>query len=888
MKIIKPLTLGVLHKPYQMGGRNFFVVSALGFFRLGAVNERFLSESLQWPFVTSSLPKGQPLDEVMPKQHAEVIVLGNAYTPGGQPCTELLVQLCMTDVSGTPSINKCLRITGNRNWSSSIFSTTHSSRATPFSAMPLDYEHAFGGSGHPENPLGRGYAGGRLSALFKRKSGAMPNISHINEPDYSPWQQRTPAGLGPQNITWAPRNKKLGTYNQAWLDHDAPGLARDIDWSVFNLAPPDQRAKGFFQGGENYCLHHLHPKKTQIEGKLPQFQARAFIQKIGQFGQTVSEVAMQMDTVWFLPEYELGIVVYHGQVEVQDSDALDVTSLMVAYEHSDTPKSLAHYQMVMALRLDPATAALHVFNESQLAADYSPEEKVRRCESQKQAENVDLAKRQEQLDLADAQFWLDQGSAPPPGYVVPRATPQEFGLVTTELVTEGDFDLAKTLEHANEICVSAEQQGQAALQKVAQIELVTRSAVSTNELIAAAIERGALPAYDLLVPDETGFDPQTATLSSALDAARTKGAFDDSATYAEAMAAVKKMSAQRREVRRASPTVTCPDLPLLPEVSLKLGVQIRQWKQEGICLAGRDLAGANLVGIDFSGADLRQIMLEEADLRDAKFVGANLQGAVLTGATLDSADFSHANLADANLSGSRGLSIRFQNTDLSRAQALSASWPKANLQAANLDKLLAVKLDLSGSVLNDASANQALLLEANADDSQWLRATLNQTVMLRASLKRADFSSAYLNKTVLIEAQMQASLWNNSRWDKLQATGNKTNWTNAILQGVQAKECGLHSAIFSQADLRGAQFLRCDFGQCDMHAAKMDDGIFSYSLFLQTNLRCASIQRADFFQALCRKTDFCGANLSNTSFSQCELTDSIGTDGKTERVRRQA
>jgi uncharacterized protein YjbI with pentapeptide repeats len=898
MKIIKPLTLCTLQKPYQLAGRNYFVVSALGFFRLGAVNERFLSESLQWPFVIPSLPKGQPLDEVMPKQQAEAIVLGNAHAPGGQPCTELTVRLCMTDAAGAASIDKCLRITGDREWRGGLSGSWQLpglgqlSKAKPFSSIPLDCQHAFGGPGHPANPEGRGYDSQRLAAILGRRYGAMPNIEYANQTSSTPWQRSAPAGFGPLNVGWEPRSKKFGTYNSVWREQDAPGFARDIDWSVFNQAPSDQRAKSHFRGGETYCLHNLHPKKALIEGKLPQFQARAFILKNDQTAATApAEIAMTMDTVWFLPEHDLGIVIYHGQTDIADSDALDVAALMVAYEDSNAPKSVEHYRQVMALRLDPATAALHVFNESQLAANRSPQEQAHRAAAQQQAETIDIAKRQEQLDLMDAQFWADYGSAPPPGYVGPVAKATPFGLVTAELVTEGDFDLAKTIEDAKAMAADAEQQGRAGMEQLAQQEVPQTPAVTPAQMLAAAIERGAIPAYDLLPPDETGCDPETAKLLAALDDALAKGGLDDpqqQISYAQAKQAILQTPALRRQARRASPTATPSDLPLLPEVALQLGQQARQWWQSGICLAGRDLAGANLAGLDFSGADLRQVMLEDADLSGAKLSGANLQGAVLTGAKLDQADFAAANLCEANLSASHGRQINFQNANLSRAQALSASWPQANLQSANLDDMLAVKLDLCGAVLNDASANRALLLEAKADDSQWLRATLTQTVLLRASLRRADFGAARLTKTVLIEAQMQDSRWQQAKWTGVQGTGGNTDWSRAALQGVQARECGMHSAVLAGADLRGAQFLRCDFGQSNMQGAKLDDGVFSHSLFLQTNLRCASARHADFYRALCRKTDFCGSDLSGASFAQSELTDAIGTDGKTDRQRRTA
>ena len=85
MKIVKPLTLGLLHKPYRYKGQNHFVIAAMGFFKLGDVNERFLTENLQWPKVVQALPVGRPVDEVMPKLRGEVLLAGHAYAPKGKP-----------------------------------------------------------------------------------------------------------------------------------------------------------------------------------------------------------------------------------------------------------------------------------------------------------------------------------------------------------------------------------------------------------------------------------------------------------------------------------------------------------------------------------------------------------------------------------------------------------------------------------------------------------------------------------------------------------------------------------------------------------------------------------------------------------------------------------
>ena len=168
MKIIKPQTLGLLYKPYGFSGRNYFVVSAIGFFRLGAENPRFLTENLQWPHVVASLPIGQVLDEVMPKQQAEVLLLGNAYSLNKKPVAQVQVNLCVEGVQGATGIKKSLCVTGDREWQSGLLSRRVVTNPKPFTQMSLDY----GRAQYDES-----------NGLLGSSQGKLPNITYVLSPE---------------------------------------------------------------------------------------------------------------------------------------------------------------------------------------------------------------------------------------------------------------------------------------------------------------------------------------------------------------------------------------------------------------------------------------------------------------------------------------------------------------------------------------------------------------------------------------------------------------------------------------------------------------------------------------------------------------------------------
>lgn len=880
MKIIKPQSLGVLNKPYSYLGRHYLSVAVIGFFPLGTRTERFLTENKQWPHVVASLPPGQPLDEAMSKPGGEVLLVGSAHVPDRRACTSLTVQLQVDDLSGQPSISKCLCVCGEREWRSRVLRTPRVGRPKPFLDMPLTYSRAFGGARNPVNPDG---CGSRALGLGHAR-GAMPNVSYPPKTVDDAWRANVPAGFGPIPVGNAARRSKFGSYGRTWRKFDAPGFARDIDWSVFNMAPPDQWTHSPFHGGEHYMLRNLHAKHAELEGALPSLAARAFVLSPEQAPDHAREVPLRMDTIWFMPDRDLGVAIYHGHIEIQDSDGLDVGVLMAGYEHKDAPKPGSHYREVMQLRLDPRTALLHVFNDSQLAPERSEAERARRALAQRDAEQAALQRSQQRLDLLDGEYWARRGTPPPPDHRPARATLPALGLMTAETAAEGDFELSEIVTKAKALAAEAERRGKQALAKAPPMPPAT---VDSAKLLAAALERAAKPAHDLLPPTQAGKDPQVEAMLAQLPEPASNAGEKERAQHETARAAITRIPALRRQARRGAPKVTLPSLPYPSETAKGLGAQIRQWHQAGVPLAGRDLAGADLSGVDFSGADLREVMLDGADLTDARFVGANLQGAVFVGARLERADFFGADLTGANLCESQGSDVSFEKANLSGAQVLGAQWPRANLRGARLRRLLGIRLACPAAVFDEADASRATLFDLDADESSWQACTLEKTVFLRARLQRGNFRRAALKKTVFNLSELQHSRWDNATLDHVQA-GGKTSWRDAAMVGAVARHCGFHGADLAHIDMKDAQFLRCDFGQCDMRAALLTGSAFSHCGLYRSDLRSAEAAGVEFFRCLCRKTDFTGARLLGAAFVQSERSGSIPPEGVVQQARRSA
>lgn len=888
MKIVKPLTLGVLSKPYRYRRSNRLALAVYGFFRLGgATEERFLTENLQWPGVLANLPPEQPLDEVMPKQYGEVLLSGYAHAPGGQAVHEMAVRLSCA------SVDKTLRITGDREWYYGLLPWYQTTRPQPFTRLPIGYERAFGGPKHPGNLLGRGYSGNALAGFFGKNQGLLPNVEYPGQPITRHWRRVAPAGFGPLDLRWTPRQSRGGSYDAAWLAEDAPGLARNIDWRIFNRAPEDQWLPGFFQGGETYRLEGLHSQGV-LSGTLPHHRMRAFIQRQGAAG--IEEVLLNWDTVWFMPEggdpaHPLGVAVWHGEVEVGDSDGLDIKTLMAAYEDPAQTRGLDHYRQVFAWRTDPAEAALHTFNEIELAPALHPAELARLAAAEAQAQAEQGAQREAQVAdlLAEVNAQLAESGLPPqPPLQLP---PSDLKPPSPAAIAAGDFDLSGYLAQARQLADSAQAQAESARQSMAEeaaeLDALTRAQTqASDELEVAeqawqeALHKASQPAVDLL----GGTADSDADCRQLLDvwACQPPPSDAEAAQRRATLASLLAAKADKRAARRAAPHPAAQPLP--PSAAARLGQQVLAWIGAGVCLAGRDLAGADLQGAQLEGVDLRQALLEHADLRGANLRGAQLEGAVFAGARLEGADFSGARLNSANFSASQGGDVSFKGADLSQVLALEAQWPRADLRAALLHKLVSHRFDLSGAKLDGAQGEGTLLPEALLTGATAYAACFNMAVAWAADCRGADFSGAQLDACLLLDAQLQGSCWSGARLNKVQA-GGKADWSMADLSSVSMVQCGCNGACFTAANLAGAQLYKCDFGRCDLTSADLSGALLSGSLFFAANLSSCRAPGSDWFGALCRKTDFSRADLTDASLVQVELTEARFVKTQMQGVR---
>jgi hypothetical protein len=150
----------------------------------------------------------------------------------------------------------------------------------------------------------------------------------------SPKQRPEPASFGPLDLSWPRRFRRMGkNYDAGWLQNDFPGFARDIDWTVFNAASPDQWwDRDTLPEQASWRIWNMHPQKPVQEGTLPPWHARCFISRLRQEETLFEEITLRATTVWFFPHLEQMVLIWQGHIRINEDDAADVLHLMPALE----------------------------------------------------------------------------------------------------------------------------------------------------------------------------------------------------------------------------------------------------------------------------------------------------------------------------------------------------------------------------------------------------------------------------------------------------------------------------------------------------------------------------------------------------------------------------
>lgn len=840
MQVVKPQAMGLSTRPIEYRQRfGLCITAALHVPFAQGERGTLWGEQSMWDFLAAAM--GEPLiDEGVAKLTPEFLVHGKAFAPAHQPAACAV----RASLGGT---SKTLLVFGDRFWDG-----TSASAPQPFDGMPIDWAHAYGGADLPTNPAGVG-------RQLRDGHRPLPNIERSDDPLRHPDHAAQPAGWHRLDPGHPQRLRYRGTYDADYLKLHAPGFAPDLDWRYFNLAPADQWLDGPLRGDEPFVLENLHPHQPRIEGRLPGLRARVFASyAVAGSEPRLREVPMRATTVWFFPDAERLVLLFHGLAEVASDDGSDVVGLTGAVERLGEAKEDAHYLRVLAQRADPRMGVVHSLRDSDLlpaGLDATDPAAVKAGEAfAMEGLQAEAQVRRAQVDVALARDEARAAGRDPDamGIVMPKREPQP-----------APDELAQYLERKIE---EAERQ---------QWEALNGTLIQMEKALAFAAERGIdLSQLQHRGPPVFKAEREVERLRGVAQAANR--GFDARAVYGPLL--------QKELVEVTGYLAGAHLQPPAPSMDPAAAAQLRAEMAVAVPAGMKHFSGMDFTGADFSGLDLRGLnfsgaWLESANFENANLSGANLSHAVLAHANLRGAIAVGASLVGANLGRARLAGAVLEDADCGNARFDGCDWRGARLRGARVDGASWMDVAWRGVDMQRAHAAGQLFYKQDLRGTVFAEAVMDDTNFIECDLRGCDLRAASLARASFV----------NCRLDGAQASGVQADGA------VFVEGCTLVGANLGRASLGSANFGGMDLSQVSLVGSVLDGANLigtrlngsdwrlaraKGALLCKADLGRARMAGADFSQAVLQRADLRGADLRQSNLFGADLAR-VRLDGDT-------
>ena len=928
--IIKPRKLGILTKVERRGAQASLIVSALGLFSLTEPSD-FEFDTALWPMAIKEMPPGAIFDMAMPKPCGEVLFAGRAMAPQGEAVPAMAV-----DVAVGP-MRKRIAVFGDRAWRPAAGGVVFT-QPQPFVEMPLAPERAFGGPGHPDNAAGRGFEAERR--VEAGEIVMLPNIEDARRPIRLVSDQPPPVRPGPLDPAHPSRRALAGTYDDQWLKHDFPGLARDADPRLFCMAAEDQRIAGYFAGDEPFRVAGFQAQRPEIVGTLPGLRVRIFVRLAG-LPDGLVELPSVIDTVWLFPSAGKGVLVYRGACAVEDVEGDDATHVMLAYERlSDEPRPLAHYHEVFRLRTDPEQSFKYILADRQLSPEPDLAVLAQRLAAREAhaAAQMDKSQRAQELVVRDA---LARAGLPAQFMpAVPKPDPLPFWLPTPAEIESGEIDFAELFEGIDTLNAKMKTMADEAAAKAGdQMQAVERFRRSGDldeiDALLATLDlpepvtladKVNLPA-DFVMPAAAPDDEQSLRDASGRffdrpEARLLAPAYDG---IEQALAAVVEPPETTRPAPPDAPLDPTPmtglpprpPTPDNPAAMAKLAAAFPGLAAPGGSLDALldDLLGDKAPATAAADAPDARASLTQASARLGEVEPDIREGiasmrrlapepvfpvqplspevAARFGAIV-AAEARTASLAGRDMAGAVLAGQSFAGLDLTGAFFERCDLRGADFTGARCSKAVFAGADLRGADFSGAVLAEANLGSADARGTRFLRADLTKAQMLKINLAGADLSGALLEDINFIESdlsdvrlvgaqmkQVVAVRLSMARIDLSQAVLESCSFVEVEAQGMVARGMRAFKLSAVKFNAAGADFSSASLQQCGFHAGcDLTTARFDGASGMNGAFRQARLAGASFIGAIFNRVDFGEADLTDANLRLVSLKQSVLTKAR--------
>ncbi|NUP06707.1 MAG: DUF2169 domain-containing protein [Polyangiaceae bacterium] len=865
MKVIKPLRLSLIHRVFDHRKKHIMVMTVAYCFPFSRPRSP-VTEVEMWKMAGTDLGRFGVLDNWMFKPQAEVLVTGSCFT-GERAKGSEFVRLSVGP-SEKRVVDKKLYVFGDRKWT-----LLGASEPQMFSRMPIDYAHAFGGEKYDHNPIGKGIA--PLKDEAGTETHPLPNVEDPKHVIKSKGDKPPPASLSAWDMTWPVHfQKKMGTYDAKWVEKNGFALADDIDFSLFNVAAPDQRVDRMWDGTEDIRVENMHPDKRVVETKLPGFKARCLVRFKSEYEkeQKLHDLPLRADTIHVFPHQERAIVFMRATTEIHTTDATDIELALAALEDRDEPKPIAHYEDVIALRSDPDKGALYSLRDH----DLMPNAAELSATFPKLGDPLEVAlEREGLLEQNQYQRVLREYAANRERLLAQNVEPDKIPPPPKPPEKPGDINLEELPAILDRVERERTQAEEHAAAQRAQAESQLESISKEHNLDLDALKKQAKA--EGLGPPKFTAEGELERLGQLADLAESQGVdpkelrerIDDPNFRAKLLDAEQQFRVKYRlsgHMQDAAPTLT-------PEASEALREEILSMKR-GAVRTRRDFTGADLAGMDLSGLDLEGVFFESANLRGANLSGARLKDAVLARADLTDAVLRDARLPHANLGRAKLVNADLTSADLTEAILYEADLSRAKLAKANLTKANTFGLTCDRTDFSGAEAANMFFHKTNLKGALFRGAKINLCVFTECDATGIDASSSDFAQSVFLNSKADGAVFTDSVLDNfriVQSSFEKADFKNARMPGSNLRGAKLAGARFDNVNLR-----RSDLSTADLKGASLERALLVECLMLDVVLEEAKLSGANLMLAIMHRANLRGADVTNANLFCADLTGAAG------------
>lgn len=916
MKVVKSLHSGVLHRNFEMEGKTFFSVGSLWGFSL-STGKPLLEKDL-WPIILNALPEGEAFDTGLPKFRAEYLVAGSFLS------TELVPGGTVRIECG--NLSKTLAVFGDRYWNSTSFDGPE-----PIVEMPLTYKQAFGGADYAANLSGKGLDDVVHQGIKRRP---LPNVEYHDALVTSKNDKPRPASLGNVDITWSPRSQLAGTYDDEYINRHMPGFPPDMDPNYFCCGASDQWFDDFPDGRESYRITNMNLDLPELTGQLPGINSRLFLELKTESQARFVELDSQLDTVWFLPNQDCGVLIHRGVYDLSVEPEADIASLLIAHEsQGESPRDLAHYEEQLARRTDPEKGVIYsistdaiipqgvmcgfkqMMSEAGNNSDVALEQfetyttgQIEKLETQlndqleasggplKEHGFDGVSTRDLQSRLAADDTEQGRNLQAIVDKIVPRdsANGNDIDLVNMDLSALTELD-----EYMKTIARDEEAQALEGLrERIEQLKSQPSTESLVEDLERALEERQRPPVLPRIRRDiEQSLDTIKAQIEEArqqlmihqsigVDASPIVEQLESLEETSDQMAAsISSAEGGYRSGAHFAEESRSPhegdEDRLASEFSSALDNK-HEFKYLDLAftaLSGLKISGKAITESYFEYSDLGSAVLENVVFSDSVLAHTRLSEAVLTDCV-----FKDCNLGACDLSNARFERCEFDETIFSRSLFKGAVFIGCTFKN-RMDGYL--EADLKGASFVDCDMQSCLFSELDLSGCEFKGSNLDNSNLIKCTLVGSRFTASSLAGVNVVAAIASSTDFTESKLDNVRFV-DSCDLTNSIFSNARGFLANFRDSQLTGADFSGSNFYQCDFSNATMTGADFSLSSIRNSMFDNTDLERARFHRSDAMEASFQKArlvaaNFERANLYGANFYGVEVG---GTDFRLANLKK--